>query len=138
MNELSLIPTDLVTHRMLVEVLTAMVKHHIATKKVPATSEFLRPNVAMADTLPAQTETQPDSTAVTGSRQSRSKCGGDGDDQAKGPVDSTVLPVRLRRRVEWVQRRRRQRVIPMNQLQGQLADSQHPQERLRVDTQAAQ
>lgn len=75
MSGLNLIPTDLVTQQMLVEVLTAMVKHHIATKKVTVASGFLRPTMTMADTLSAQTEMQPDSTTVAVSRQSGSECG---------------------------------------------------------------
>ena len=70
---MSLVPADSLTQRLLVDVLTAMYKHDIATKRAAATSEFPRPNVATAEAQSVETDTQADSTTVTVSGQNNDK-----------------------------------------------------------------
>lgn len=73
MNKLSLVPGDLLTQHLLIDVLTKMFLNSITTERAAATSEFPRPNVATAGTQSAQTDAQFDSTIVTISGQNNER-----------------------------------------------------------------
>lgn len=76
MSKRALIPTDLVTQRLMVEVLTKMFKNCVATQKAVAPSEFPRPDAATAGTQSVQTDRHSNSTPVSGSGQKNKKDGG--------------------------------------------------------------
>lgn len=73
MSKLDLVPTDLVTRRLMVDVLTKMFKNSTAIKRAAATSEFPRPDEATAGTQSVQTDMHLDSTTVIVSGQNNKK-----------------------------------------------------------------